>query len=399
MNVDLEKKTTVLKSCILFSKLDKEKILEITQQLDIKSFAFNETIFDEGDEADGLYIIVDGNVKICKLLKDSEKQQAVAVLKENDFFGDMALIDEEKRSASAICVTPTSVLFMSRALFDDLIRRDTHTAYLIFAQLSVVMSKRIRKTNNLFREILRWGVTARNEIESLKSTFLRTISHELRTPIHAIQGFSSILKESADLDPETKDEFVAVILKESHRLANLINDLISLSEIEFGATIIHKKDANVTEAVTNAFKRYEPLAAEHKIDLNLKTPDQPILAKVDAKRLEQAICNLIENAIKFTDEGGAVTVSLEETAEKIQVHITDTGIGIADEHLEKIFEDFYQVDQGLTRKFEGTGIGLNLSKKIVELHSGKILVSSTQKKGSTFTIDLDKAKLAAAWEE
>jgi two-component system phosphate regulon sensor histidine kinase PhoR len=288
-----------------------------------------------------------------------------------------------------MALTEASLLFLSKESFLDLIDQNLELGHKLLMRLSRTLTKRLRDTNNLFREVVSWGYRARKEVKDLKSNFLSTISHELRTPIHSIQGFSSLMKDTGETDPELQKKFVEVILHESKRLGDLINDLISLAEMEYGAVVLQRKEVSLTEIVTKAFEEYQIPAKEKRLAYTLMaSPTASVV--VDTERLSQAISHLIENAIKFTSYDGRVEVSVDENAEAFIVEVADSGRGIATRNLERIFDKFYQVDQSSTRDVEGAGIGLSLAKHLVGLHGGRIDVKSREHEGSTFTIVLPK---------
>lgn len=385
-------KMDILKSSALFKNLSKEQIQTIAPKFESKRFQPGEIIFDDGSsQTDGMYIIAEGSIKIYKNLPgDESRQQAVAVLPAGSFFGEMALLDEATRSAGAVALDECELMFLSKESFNGFIGQDLKMAHEILTRISKVMSKRLRDTNNLFREVVSWGYRARKEVRDLKSNFLSTISHELRTPIHSIQGFSSLMRDSGNVDEETKQKFIEVILTESKRLADLINDLISLAEIEYGAIVLERKQSDLTALIEKALDRYKPEAEEKKLNFQLLIPANLPAVMIDGNRLLQSIEHLIENAIKFTPFNGEIKIEVAQMKNSIDIMVTDTGEGIPVKFHERIFDKFYQIDQSTTRAVEGAGIGLSLARHIVELHGGIISVLSKEGEGSTFKISLPK---------
>ncbi len=382
----------VLRNSTLFKSLSKEELVAIASRFDVQTFASGQVIFDDGSaDTNGMYVIRKGSIKIFKsVVDDSSRQQAVAVLKEGNFFGEMALLDEEVRSAGAAALDDCELLFLSRASFNEIIGQNLETAHRILTQIAKVMSRRLRDTNNLFREVVSWGYRARREVRDLKSNFLSTISHELRTPIHSIQGFTSLMKDTEEIDRETQKKFIEVILEESKRLAGLINDLISLAEIEYGAIILERQSTKFKDVIEKVFESYRSEAEEKKLQYELFVPKDLPALNVDANRLEQAIEHIIENAIKFTDFNGRVSTRVEDRKNAIEIIVSDNGRGIPAKYIDRIFGKFYQVDQSTTRSVDGAGIGLTLAKHIIDLHGGQITVTSKEGDGSTFKITLPK---------
>ncbi len=387
-----EKYFETLRSSSLFMNLSESDLKALAPKFEKKVFPAGAVIFDDGStDTDGMYVIGVGSVKIFKNVNDAaSKQQAIAVLTAGSYFGDMALLDEEIRSAGAMALEECELLYLSKQSFREMISTNLVVAHQILAQIAKVMSQRLRDTNNLFREVVSWGYRARKEVRELKNNFLATISHELRTPIHSIQGFTTLMKESQDADEQTKQKFVEIILDESKRLGGLINDLICLAEIEFGAIIIERQPANMREVVEKAFNHFKHDAQDKNLNYELSvTPGLPGIV-VDVTRLIQAIEHLIDNGIKFTPFGKSLTVSAEESEKELLIKVSDTGKGIPAKYIDRIFDKFYQVDQSSTREIGGAGIGLTLARQIVHLHGGTITVDSKEEKGSVFTIHLPK---------
>jgi signal transduction histidine kinase len=382
----------VLRNSTLFKSLSDDELVAIASRFAVQTFASGQIIFDDGSvDTNGMYVIRKGTIKIFKsVVDDSSRQQAVAVLKEGNFFGEMALLDEEVRSAGAAALDDCELLFLSRASFNEIIGQNLETAHRILTQIAKVMSRRLRDTNNLFREVVSWGYRARREVRDLKSNFLSTISHELRTPIHSIQGFTSLMKDTEEIDRETQKKFIEVILEESKRLAGLINDLISLAEIEYGAIILERQSTKFKDVIEKVFESYRSEAEEKKLQYELFVPKDLPALNVDANRLEQAIEHIIENAIKFTDFNGRVSTRVEDRKNAIEIIVSDNGRGIPAKYIDRIFGKFYQVDQSTTRSVDGAGIGLTLARHIIDLHGGQITVTSKEGDGSTFKITLPK---------
>lgn len=385
-------KISILKTSALFKNLTKEQIESIAPHFESQKFLPGDLIFDDGSsQTDGMYIIADGSIKIYKNLPGEEvRQQAIAVLPAGSFFGEMALLDEDTRSAGAVAIDECELLYLSKRSFNTMIGQDLQLAYEILTRISRVMSKRLRDTNNLFREVVSWGYRARKEVRDLKSNFLSTISHELRTPIHSIQGFSSLMRDSQNVDEETKQKFIEVILTESKRLGDLINDLISLAEIEYGAIVLERKLTDLTELIEKALERYKPEAENKKINFHLLIPANLPPVTIDGNRFLQSVEHLVENAIKFTPFAGEIKIEVAQMKNTIDIMVTDSGEGIPAKYHERIFDKFYQIDQSTTRTIEGAGIGLSLARHIVELHGGMISVMSKEGEGSTFKISLPK---------
>jgi signal transduction histidine kinase/CheY-like chemotaxis protein len=239
-----------------------------------------------------------------------------------------------------------------------------------------------------------------NEANKAKSEFLANMSHEIRTPMNAIIGFSDLLAEE-ELTEE-QESYLNTIINSSRNLLRLINDILDFSKIEAGKLQTEIIECTFEQFIGDIESFLRPMAAERGLDFHvLRCDDLPSVIFTDPVRLRQCLVNLTGNAIKFTDKGHVyINVSTERRTDKdyIRFDVEDTGIGIPAEKLGSIFEAFIQADGSTTRKFGGTGLGLTITKQLVELLGGTIAVSSTEGKGSVFTIllpagvDLDTVK-------
>jgi PAS domain S-box-containing protein len=243
------------------------------------------------------------------------------------------------------------------------------------------------------------------ELDKMKDSFLSTVSHELRTPLTSIKSFAEILL-TYDEDKETQREFLTIINEESDRLTKLINDFLDLSKIEAGRMQWENLELSLMPVIQNALNLTQAIAKEKNLNMVFSpSPDLPLVLG-DKDRLVQVVTNLLSNAIKFTPEKGTITVKIqvdeagdsEAKAGMIVISVIDTGIGIAPENHQAVFEKFKQVGDTLTDKPKGTGLGLPICKEIVEHYGGKIWVESVLGQGATFSFSLPIAPPAGAKE-
>ena len=222
-----------------------------------------------------------------------------------------------------------------------------------------------------------------------KSEFLANMSHELRTPLNAIIGFSEVLLERMFGEVNEKQtEYLQDILSSGQHLLSLINDILDLSKIEAGRLELDLTKFHLPVALENALTLVRERATRHGIALDLAVDDRLGDFVGDERKVRQIVLNLLSNAVKFTPEGGRVSVKAVPADGSVEISVSDTGIGIAPEDQDAIFEEFRQVGSDDARKREGTGLGLTLAKKFVEMHGGRIWVESKVGKGSTFTFTL-----------
>jgi signal transduction histidine kinase len=222
-----------------------------------------------------------------------------------------------------------------------------------------------------------------------KSEFLANMSHELRTPLNAIIGFSEVLLQRMFGELNAKqEEYLQDVLSSGRHLLSLINDILDLSKVEAGRMDLELARFDLPQAIQDTLVLVRERAARHGIDLQVDVDGRlgPFVA--DERKLKQVLLNLLSNAVKFTPEGGRIDVRAVPIAGAVEISVADTGIGIAPEHQELIFEEFRQVGGDYAHKREGTGLGLTLARKLVELHGGRIWVKSQPGLGSTFTFSI-----------
>ncbi len=225
--------------------------------------------------------------------------------------------------------------------------------------------------------------------DRLKSSFLAIMSHELRTPLNSVIGFSGILlREIPGLLNDEQKKQIGMIQASGRSLLSLINDILDLSKIEAGQLKAHVEPFNILEIIKEVIRMEAPFASGKGISLNFINP-QDIQIVSDRQRVQQILLNLVNNAIKFTDEG-SVTIECFSGQNTVRIDIADTGMGIERENLEKLFSPFFQIEGNLTRKNKGSGLGLSICKRLVELLNGTISVKSEYERGSTFTVILPR---------
>ena len=233
------------------------------------------------------------------------------------------------------------------------------------------------------------------EADRMKSEFLTNMSHELRTPLNAIIGFSEIIRTTPELSPEERAEFAETIHGSGRQLLTLINDILDLTHIQAGRLELHPAPCLVADAVDAALS--ENAAAATQKDLTVTSQvDRTMEVVFDARSLRHILHNLVNNAVKFTSHHGRVTISAVETPSGTVVEVRDTGIGIKPEDQPRLFEEFRQVDGSTSRGYEGIGLGLALSKRLVELQGGQIWVESAPGRGSAFRFLIPRLPLVKA---
>jgi two-component system phosphate regulon sensor histidine kinase PhoR len=232
-------------------------------------------------------------------------------------------------------------------------------------------------------------VTRLKRLEAVRRDFVANVSHELKTPVTSIKGFAETLEDGALDDPEAARRFVRIISGQADRLNSIIEDLLSLSTLEQSGDgpLLQLEEADLCGVVAVALEVCGPKAEAKGIEVRQTCPDG-LLAHVSPPLLEQAVVNLVDNAIKYSSEGGTVDVGLTETRDEIVISVRDLGQGIPREHLPRLFERFYRVDKARSRDLGGTGLGLAIVKHIAQIHGGRVSVDSVLGQGSVFRIHL-----------
>ncbi len=241
-------------------------------------------------------------------------------------------------------------------------------------------------------------ITKLRELEQAKSDFVSTVSHELRTPLTSIKAYTATLRRGdVEFDEGTRQEFLRVIEDETDRLARLVSDILDVSRIESGRLELKRRDFDLAKLARIVIGKLESHSSRHTIHLHAPASMDPVCA--DPDKIEQVIMNLVDNAVKYSPAGGEVTVNLTQHRNRVEFKVSDQGVGIPPEHLPHIFEKFHRVDNRATREIYGTGLGLYVSKSIIEAHGGSIWVESEPGAGSTFHFTLPIAQRRESAQE
>ena len=226
------------------------------------------------------------------------------------------------------------------------------------------------------------------KVERVRKDFVINVSHELRTPLASIQGYTETLLDGAVNDPANATKFLNIIRQNAERLTRLTADLLVVSRIELGQQELKPKMQSAAKLVEENVDSLQPLAQRKGITLTLQPPPEDAQVFADSEAVHQILTNVLENAIKYTGEGGTVIVSAKPLADSVEFSVKDTGMGIPAEDLPRLFERFYRVDKARSKAMGGTGLGLSIVKHLVQAQGGSVRVESTVNKGSTFYFTL-----------
>jgi two-component system phosphate regulon sensor histidine kinase PhoR len=227
------------------------------------------------------------------------------------------------------------------------------------------------------------------KVERVRKDFVINVSHELRTPLASIQGYTETLLDGAIHEPGNAAKFLNIIRQNTERLTRLTADLLVLSRVELGQQEFKFAMHPVNRLLNDNVDSMLPLAQRKGISLNLELPSESAQVFADAEAVHQILTNLLENAIKYTPDGGSVTIGARPAPEdRVEVFVADSGMGIPPEDLSRLFERFYRVDKARSKALGGTGLGLAIVKHLTRVHGGDVRVESTLDKGSTFYFTL-----------
>ena len=307
-----------------------------------------------------------------------------------------------KRKGILVAIFLSVVLIASHYILRvDVLTQNDYFRGLMFVGVSLVtvmLSERIVKSEEALRRLnkeleektvaLEQANIRLQEVDRLKSVFLASMSHELRTPLNSIIGFTGIILQgmTGEITEEQRKQLTMVKNSANH-LLGLINDVLDISKIESGKVGLSLEEFRFNDVVTEVVETFSPAVSEKGLELTTEVPENITLFS-DRRRTKQVLMNLVSNAVKFTDQGSVQIAAIVPGDDNLEVRVIDTGIGIKQEDMDKLFQPFQQIDVSLTKKREGTGLGLHLTMKLVALLRGDISARSEYGRGSEFTFTI-----------
>jgi signal transduction histidine kinase len=287
----------------------------------------------------------------------------------------------------AIIIAFLLTLLMDRWLAEPIRKISRNASSLISGEHAELPVEGAKEVKELARALNQMGKKVKESQDSQRD-FISDVSHELKTPLTSIQGFSNAILDGTATEHNSVKHAAQVISSEADRMLRLVLDLLTLTRLEGGVEVINKQTVDLNSLVETSIEKFSLLAKKSKINLEIKTSPLPTVF-CDPDRITQIITNLLDNAIKFTPQGGSVTVRTLSSGSEVIVDIIDIGIGISDEELSKIFNRFYQGDKSRqVGASKSAGLGLPIARQIARTHGGDLTVSSTVGKGTTFTLRL-----------
>jgi two-component system phosphate regulon sensor histidine kinase PhoR len=266
------------------------------------------------------------------------------------------------------------------------------TILLPYERITLIHATSLVRDNNVEGVVLVFhDITELRKLENIRKDFVANVSHELRTPVTSIKGYAETLINGAIEDEQNALDFLKIIYKDSERLAKLVEDLLDLSKIESGKVNLDVSPQPLQPIIDRVLAGLSMQIRERMITVDVNLPKKLPKVLIDERAIAQVFLNLIENAIKYNRPSGKVIISAREHEEFIQVDVEDTGIGIPQEDIDRIFERFYRVDKAHSRELGGTGLGLSIVKHMINLHKGEVFAQSKPDEGSIFSFTIPKA--------
>ena len=370
-----------------FPGITPSEVEELISKCRISSYPAGAILCREDHVERTFYMILEGEAEVSQVVSDSESRH-LKPLGVGDFFGEMALIHNGPRAATVTARTPLVVLELDQAGFNQVLQHSSSIALAMVREIS----NRLRQNDEMAVEDLR--MRAREladayqklaEQELARREFLGSVAHELRTPLMAASGYLQILQKGV-LTGDALAEVINTVSRNVGQIAELVNDILFLQEIEL--VLPDFQPVDMLGLVQLVLNRYDEKARTRHITIKLKGEQQPPQVAGDARSLERAVVSLIDNAIKFSPRGGDVAVSFACQGEDLTIAFEDHGIGISPEALPRVFDRFYHLDKSGDELFGGLGIGLAITRQVIEQHHGTIVVESRLGRGSTFTVAL-----------
>ncbi len=372
-----------------FPGVSQKEAGEMALSGEVCSYPPNTILCKEGALERIFYLMLEGEVQVTKVINQTE----VRILKNlgpGDFFGEMALIHNAPRAASVATLQPTTVLEINKQIFDQMLH---HNASVSLAMVREV-SRRLRENDEMAIEDLRvksqelaLAYQQLAEQEYAQHEFLSTIAHELRTPLTASYGYLQAIRMGL-IHGDAFASTLETIEKNLQKIISLVNDILFLQEMEL--ILLEFAPIDLGKIVRSVVERFRGRADQNGIQIILTiAPDLPQV-NADARSMERVINILLDNAIKFSPNGGEILVEINFDEGNIWLKVIDSGVGIPPEAIPRLFRRFFRLDEVGGYLFTGSGMGLSIARQVVEQHQGNILVESELGKGSTFTVQLKR---------
>ena len=372
-----------------FPGIKPDEVQEIIINSQIKSYPAGTVLCREDAIEYTFYMILEGDFEVTKTINHTDAR-LLKTLNAGDFFGEMALIHNAPRAATVKALTPAVVLELDKDGFDRVLKHSPSVATAMISEIS----NRLRANDQLAIEDLR--LRAREiadayqksaEQEMARNEFLTTIAHELRTPLMVASGYLHTLKKGV-LSGEQLRSTIEIVSRNVDQIVNLTNDLLFLQEQEL--VLRDFQPVDLTALVAKIADKYQEKARSRRITIKIRGNTKLSAVQGDEPSLERAITGIVDNAIKFSPPDGTVDIRFADLGSHISVSVVDYGIGIDPQIRPRIFDRFFHLEKSGDEIYDGIGIGLSITRQVIQQHRGMLDVDSAPGKGSTFTVSLLK---------
>ncbi|GAB4500860.1 MAG: hypothetical protein Fur0035_04000 [Anaerolineales bacterium] len=371
------------------SQLDIDEMITRSR---VKNYPGGVTLCREGALEDVFYILLDGKVDVSKNINNLEERHLKS-LESGSFFGEMALIHSAPRAASVVTASPVTVMEIDKENFERVLQHSSSVSMAMVREIS----NRLRQNDEMAVEDLKMRATELAqayqklaEQELSRREFLTNVAHELRTPLMAAGGFLQLLQKGV-IPAEKLDTTLETVARNIQQITALVNDILFLQEMDL---ILPKfQPVNLLLLAREISDQYQSKAAANLVTLHVQAEEPLAHVSGDPKSLERAITALVDNAIKFSPNGGQVWLKLRQEENYVVLEVVDQGIGIATDEISKIFDRFYHLERSSEQLFSGIGLGLSITNQVIKQHNGRLAVQSEPGKGSTFSVRLKAMKV------
>jgi signal transduction histidine kinase len=371
-----------------FPGISQLEIEELINRAQVKNYPAGIVLCHEDAVETKFYILLDGTVDVTKTINNVE-QRHLKVLNAGDFFGEMGLIHNAPRAATVTAATHVTVLEIDKENFERVLQHSSSVSMAMVREIS----SRLRENDEMAIEDLRMrAAELAQTYEKLaaqdlaRREFLTSVAHELRTPLMAAGGFLQLLQKGV-IAPDRVPSTIETVARNIQQVTALVNDILFLQEMDLILPKFQPVDMSII--AQEVAEKYQDKAAANLLTIHVKSDPGVPNVSGDPKSLERAMTALIDNAIKFSPDGGHVDINLHEEAGYVIVAVVDQGIGIEPERLPRVFDRFYRIEQHSGENlFSGIGLGLAITNQVIKQHNGQLSVQSAPGKGSTFTVRL-----------
>jgi len=370
-----------------FPGITPDEVQKLISQSKVHSYSTGTVLCRENKVETTFYMILEGEVEVTKNINQLE-ERLLKTLGAGDFFGEMGLIHNAPRAATVTAKTNLVALELEKEAFDDVLNHSSSVSLAMVREIS----NRLRENDEMAVEDLRLraGELAQAyqklaEEEVTRREFLSNIAHELRTPLMAASGYLEILQNGM-LNKDQLTLAVDAIARNIQKIATLVNDIFFLQELDL--VLPDFQSVELGEVASTVLEQYKTQAAKRGVHLSLTEDHNLPPVSGDPKSLERALMALVDNAIKFSPRGGDVEIRLKNGNERVLITVEDHGIGISPNTRPRIFDRFYHLEKHEGDLFGGIGLGLSITRQVIQQHKGTLEVESELNRGSTFTMSL-----------